>query len=157
MNAQHHDAPFGPQTPWPIHALVGLALASLVLVALFRWQQGDAPLTVEAPAQWTRTLHFQDTATGDIEVIDAKVNAAVAHFSGEHGFLRGTLRALTRERALRGIGPAQPFELVGHVDGRLTLRDPATGQRIPLQSFGPTNAAVYAGLRDARPDAPLNR
>jgi hypothetical protein len=29
----------------------------------------------------------------------------------------------------------------------LTLLDPTTQQRIDLESFGPTNAAVFAGLR----------
>ncbi|MBC7781542.1 MAG: photosynthetic complex assembly protein PuhC, partial [Proteobacteria bacterium] len=36
--------------------------------------------------------------------------------------------------------------LIGRADGRLTLADPATGQRIDLESFGPTNAAVFARL-----------
>ena len=105
-----------------------------------------------------RTLPGAEEAPeGAIAVIDAGTSEVVARYEGEHGFLRGSLRALTRERALRGLGPAQPFQLVGHVDGRLTLRDPATGQRIALESFGPTNAAVYARLRDARPEAVATR
>jgi len=65
---------------------------------------------------------------------------------GEAGFLRGSLRALTRERQRRGLGPAIPFELSARADGRLTLHDPATGERLDLESFGPTNAAVYARM-----------
>jgi hypothetical protein len=37
--------------------------------------------------------------------------------------------------------------LQGHVDGRLSLRDPATGSRIPLDSFGPSNLALFMPLR----------
>jgi hypothetical protein len=32
------------------------------------------------------------------------------------------------------------------VDGKLVLRDPATGERIHLESFGAGNAAVFAQL-----------
>ena len=42
-----------------------------------------------------------------IENRDATNDQVVARYQGEHGFLRGSLRALTRERALRGLGPAQ--------------------------------------------------
>ena len=36
--------------------------------------------------------------------------------------------------------------LIGRADGRLTLADPATGARIDLEAFGPTNAGVFARL-----------
>jgi hypothetical protein len=44
--------------------------------------------------------------------------------------------------------------LIGRTDGRLTLQDPSTGQRIDLESFGPTNAAVFASLRLAGTKTP---
>jgi len=31
----------------------------------------------------------------------------------------------------------------------MTLSDPSTGTRIPIESFGPSNVAVFAPLRDA--------
>jgi len=65
---------------------------------------------------------------------------------GTNGFLRGTLRGLARERKRQGIGPEAPFRLTAHDDGRLTLADPATGRRVDLESFGPTNAAVFSQL-----------
>jgi putative photosynthetic complex assembly protein len=65
--------------------------------------------------------------------------------------LRSTLRALARERHRENIGPQAPFVLVGRTDGRLTLLDPSTGQRIDLEAFGPSNAAVFASLRLAGP------
>ena len=65
---------------------------------------------------------------------------------GEQGFLRGTLRALARERKRIGAGSEAPFELVLRSDARLTLMDPVTQQRIDLESFGPTNAGVFARL-----------
>jgi putative photosynthetic complex assembly protein len=70
---------------------------------------------------------------------------------GEQGFLRGALRALSRERRARGLGSEQPFQLVARPDGRLTLIDPVTDQRIDLESFGPTNAGKFASLLEPAP------
>jgi putative photosynthetic complex assembly protein len=61
------------------------------------------------------------------------------------------LRALARERQKRDLGAGPAFELIARADGRLTLNDPATGERLDLESFGPTNAAVFARLLTAGP------
>lgn len=65
---------------------------------------------------------------------------------GTNGFLRSAMRGLVRERKRQGLGAEQPFELLGRADGRLTLVDPGTGRRIDLESFGPSNAAVFVRL-----------
>jgi putative photosynthetic complex assembly protein len=44
------------------------------------------------------------------------------------------------------MGSEAPFELIAQADGRLTLHDPATGKRVELESFGPTNAANFSRL-----------
>ncbi len=66
--------------------------------------------------------------------------------TGEQGFLRGTLRALARERKRRGFGPEQPFELIGRTDGRLTLIDPRPASASTSSPSDPTNAGVFARL-----------
>jgi hypothetical protein len=38
-------------------------------------------------------------------------------------------------------------------DGRITLDDPVTGRSIDLESFGPTNAAVFAKIMSAQTPA----
>ena len=68
------------------------------------------------------------------------------------GFVRGALRALTRERHARGIGPDKPFDLIARVDGRVTLMDPTTGQRVDLESFGPTNTAEFSRFLAMQPE-----
>ena len=148
MNA--HTVTPGPATrslPWPVWAMLGLALLTLAVVG---WQRlaGGAPAEVVDVA-WQRALHFEDRPNGDVAVVDAQDRREVARFSGEQGFLRGALRTLARERLRRGMGPSEPFILTGHANGRMTLSDPTTGTRIALESFGPSNLAVFAPLRDA--------
>jgi len=150
MQNTHSDSPLGHGTPWPIWAIGALLALTLAAVA-WQSQLGGGPVTADTPTvQWQRSLRFEDRPNGDIAVLDAKTEREVARFQGEQGFLRGSLRALARERQRSGMGPQAPFELTGHVDGRITLRDTATGQRIALESFGPTNSAVFSQLQWAR-------
>ena len=133
-------------------AWIGVMLLSmLVAVGLARWSGLD-PRTPDAAVQWQRDLHFRDVAGGDIVVLDHTTGQQVAQFSGEQGFLRSTLRALARERHRENLSSNVPFLLIGCTDGRMTLLDPSTGQRIDLESFGPSNAAVFANLRLAGQD-----
>lgn len=140
-------------TPAQRHILprhIGLALglvmfASLSLVAVVRWSGAEIRYA-DSPSQQVRLLRFADMDNGDIGVINAQDGSELARFSGEQGFMRGALRAMARERKRRDIGPMDPFELHARTDGRLTLIDPATHMRLDLESFGPTNAGLFAQL-----------
>ncbi len=144
------ESPLATARPWPAWLLGGLVVGTLLLAA--GWRLTGAAITEPAAAvMWQRSLNFEDRPNGDIAVLDASTRQQIASYQGEQGFLRGTLRALARERKRRELGPEQAFELIGHVDGRLTLRDPATGAQIALESFGPTNAAIFAPLQSATP------
>lgn len=131
--------------------LIGLLLAgalSLIIVA----RQAPPTPQAAAPAQQDRAqmrvLRFIDQPDGAVAAIDESSGTLVQRFEGEQGFLRGTLRAMVRERRMRDIGADQPFELILHHDGRLTLYDPSAGTRIALESFGPDNTRVFARLLD---------
>jgi putative photosynthetic complex assembly protein len=135
-------------------ALIG---ATLIAVAAVRLAGVDISSRSQAPAVAERQLHFDDLPDGSISVRDADAAPGTVLRvvpPGGDGFLRGTLRALVRQRRLAEVGPQAPFRLTAHADGRLTLDDPATGQRIDLEAFGPTNAAVFAELL---PPAPATR
>jgi len=140
-------------TPAQRHILprhIGLALglvmfASLALVAVVRWSGAEIRYA-DSPSQQVRLLRFADMDNGDIGVINAQDGSELARFSGEQGFMRGALRAMARERKRRDIGPMDPFELHARTDGRLTLIDPTTHMRLDLESFGPTNAGLFAQL-----------
>lgn len=136
--------------PAAVKLLGSLILLVMLLVAWARWQ-GLEVHQPDAKTLWQRELNFADGPGGVVLAIDAKTGEQIAIFQGEQGFLRSTLRALVRERKRSGMGPQAPLQLLGRSDGRLTLFDPATRQRIDLEAFGPSNVAVFAGL--LRPSA----
>jgi putative photosynthetic complex assembly protein len=132
--------------PRHIGVALGLVmLASLGWVGVVRWTGAEIRYA-DSPSQQVRLLRFEDRPNGDIGVFNAQTGADLAQFSGEQGFMRGALRAMARERKRRDIGPMDPFELHARTDGRLTLIDPATQMRLDLESFGPTNAGLFAQL-----------
>ena len=136
---------------WFLLGAAALVLFSLASVGLVRLT-GNGPDQRRAaePSTVERALRFEDRPDGSIAVVDGRTGALVASVQGEQGFLRGALRALSRERRARGLGSEQPFELIARPDGRLTLVDPVTDQRIDLESFGPTNAGRFASLLEPR-------
>jgi len=127
---------------------VGFLASVFLVVAVLRGQGMEIPQD-QGPVSWQRTLRFEDRPNGDVAVMEGLSSVEITRFVGEQGFVRGILRTLSRERMRRGIGSGPTFELIGHTDGRLTLLDPATGQRINLESFGPTNMASFAQLQPA--------
>jgi putative photosynthetic complex assembly protein len=146
MDTTHSPPPQRHILPRHIGVALGLVMfASLALVAVVRWS-GAEIRHADSPSQQVRLLRFEDRPNGDIGVVNAQTGADVAQFSGEQGFLRGALRAMARERKRRDLGPMDPFELHARTDGRLTLIDPATHMRLDLESFGPTNAGLFAQL-----------
>lgn len=146
MNASR--APMTAALPKPVKLLGSLLLLVLLAVGWARWQ-GVAVRFEDAPAVWQRELRFVDAPGGDVLALDALSGETVARFAGEQGFVRGTLRALVRERMRRSLDAQAPLRLVAHSDGRLTLTDPATGERIGLEAFGSSNLAVFAALKPA--------
>jgi putative photosynthetic complex assembly protein len=134
--------------PWAVKLLGSMLLLILMAVGFARWQ-GISDRQADAATVWQRDLIFADGPQGTVIVKDARNQTTIASFEGEQGFLRSTLRALVRERKRQGIGPDAPMQLMGRADGRLTLLDPSTQQRIDLEAFGPSNVAVFAGLQKA--------
>lgn len=134
---------------------IGVVLAGVLLSVATVRMSGVDVRTPDAPTLSSRSLRFEDGPAGSVLVLDAASGRVLEQVQGEAGFLRGSLRALSRERQRRGLGSGPAFTLIQRADGRLTLDDPATGERIDLESFGPSNAAVYQRLLSA-PLAPLS-
>ncbi len=125
---------------WTTACLLAFTLGAVALVRV----TGNGPDQLAAATITERLLRFEDRLDGGVAVIDGETGRLLTTITGEQGFFRGALRALARDRIARKIGSEQPFKLISRADGRLTLFDPVSGQRVDLESFGPTNAAVFA-------------
>ena len=136
----------------PLFAAGALVVLSIAAVAAVRWS-GMPISTPDAPVVAARVLQFADRQDGGIDVTDLATGQLVETVTGQSGFIRGTLRGLARERRRAGVGPAEPFTLLAHSDGRLTLVDPSTSRRVDLESFGPTNQAEFVRMLPDRPQA----
>ena len=135
---------------WVLWATAGLLSFTLMAVALVRIT-GQGPDQLAAATVSERLLRFEDAAGGGVAVIDGETGKLLTTITGEQGFFRGAVRALARDRIARKIGAEEPFKLISRADGRLTLFDPVSGQRVDLESFGPTNAAVFAQFLTMQP------
>jgi putative photosynthetic complex assembly protein len=131
----------------PTALIVGAAVAAGLAIATAAWFRLAPPMgPPDAPVVQQRQLLFADLTDGAIRVTDASTGETVELIEGEAGFARGTLRSLARERRRQSMDATTPITLQAHQDGRLALVDAATGERIELASFGPTNAAVFARM-----------
>lgn len=135
---------------WVLWSVGSLLLFTLVAVGLVRIT-GNGPDQLAAATLTERLLRFEDRPDGGVAVIDGVTGKLLTTVTGEQGFLRGAIRALARDRAARKIGSEQPFKLISRTDGRLTLFDPVSGQRVDLESFGPSNAGVFAPFLTMQP------
>jgi putative photosynthetic complex assembly protein len=133
----------------PLYAIGAVLLLVLVGVAGVR-MSGTPIRTPDAEAVAVRSLRFEDRRDGSVAVLDARNGQQIESIQGEAGFLRGALRAMARERRKQGLGSEPAFELIARADGRLTLSDPATAERVDLESFGPTNAGAFRRLLTAQ-------
>jgi putative photosynthetic complex assembly protein len=146
-HSHHHDPHAIPRAP--IVAAAALVLVTLLTVAGARWAglATNSSARTGEPVTAVVEAFFDDRDDGAVVVREAGSGRVLTVAEpGSGGFLRGTLRALVRERRQHGLGAEQPFRVLAHPDGRLTLEDPATGRRMDLSAFGPSNVAVFARL-----------
>ena len=130
----------------PGAAILLMIAVTLAIISFARFNASPSPQAAPERIAQQRTLRFDDLPDGAVAAIDTSDGHVVQRFEGEQGFLRGTLRAMARERKLYSVNRAEPFELLLYADGRLTLLDPQTGMRIALESFGATTTSVFARL-----------
>jgi len=129
----------------PVAGGAALILATLALVGGPQTPARVARLG-QVPLR-ERLLRFEDAADGAVVVRDARDGSLLQRFpAAEGGFVRGTLRALVRERRQEEVGDQAPFRIAAWADGQLTLEDTATGRIVDLTAFGMTNATVFSQL-----------
>jgi putative photosynthetic complex assembly protein len=137
-----------------------LGVAALILlvvggVGLARYMGAGAPAIPAGEPLLARSLSFDDRPDGSIVVRDAVAGDQITLIEpGSNGFIRGTLRALVRERRQHDFGRETAFRLAAWPDGRLTLTDPNNGRMLGLEAFGSTNRDAFARLLTAKEGAP---
>ena len=156
MNNRDSQKSFNPITRLHFQAMLIVMLLSLTYVT-YTTQFSSPIKTEESRVLQSTQLVIKDDSNGDIliELINNHNSTStgehlgvnkVLRYTGEQGFLRGTLRALARERRLRNLTSDAPFELTLLEDGRLSINDTLTKKGIDLEAFGPDNVAVFVEI-----------
>jgi putative photosynthetic complex assembly protein len=138
-----------PLVPLYLAAAVAVFVIGIAFGAVrFGWFKEPAPV---ASVVAERALTFADGPAGTVVVRDAVSGAEVKRIaSDQDGFVRYGVRALAKRRTRAGGTPDQAFVLTQWSDGRLTLFDPVTRDRIEVASFGPDQVRGFRGLLDER-------
>lgn len=148
MHDHAHDAPI-PRLL--LRAVMGLVLFSIVAVLVGQFTQRGLVMTPPATAAEEIGLTFAAQPGGEMIVRNADGGATVAILPADgDGFIRGVLRGLERGRVLNRLTDEPVYLLTRSVDGRLTISDPKTGERIDLNGFGNDNLAAFARLLPSR-------
>lgn len=144
-------APFPRLQLAAVVTVLGIVLASATFARLTGFAvSSQAPLPIASVA-----LHFNDMQDGSVAVVNADTGRLIARVPARGGgFIRSTMRVLATARAHDNIGPAAAFILNEMPGGTFQLFDPATGQRLDLVAFGPTNEGEFATLFFARGATP---
>jgi putative photosynthetic complex assembly protein len=130
--------------------VVALVAATVLLAGAARHTGAGATRLAEPTGGRSLDLRFEDTSGGGILVTDVAGRMPPQQLvAGQDGFVRVALRSLARERIAEGAGPDRPFRLGRQDDGRLWLRDLATGRLLYLDAYGYANAQSFARLIDA--------
>jgi len=139
---------------FPRRALIGAGtLVTFVFCSVCFARMSGIGITEVPEAQplQTRELRFVDRSDGAVIVDDARNDSTIAVLMpGTNGFVRGVMRSFARERRRENDGTEPPFLLTRWNDGRLTIEDSATHERVELISFGPTNLAAFAQFMNDR-------
>ncbi len=134
--------------PTGLLVAVGCLLGfTLLAVGLYSNLKGPAPLEVNYEGSISRDLRFVDLGAGKVGIYDWPAGGQIATLPpGEENFIRGVLRGLARERRGIGVGDDIPFRVTRLGDGRMTLKDLATGRILLLDAFGPSNSGSFKSL-----------
>lgn len=147
-------APADDFTP-PRGFLIGAGfLATVALAAAFVGGAANVGTfrMEESPTVESRLLTIIDVGVGRAQVTDAETGRLlrVTNPGVEDGFVWGAVNGLSYGRKQMGAPIDAPYELARREDGRLTLTDLMTGQKVFLDSFGYGNAAAFARLLEQK-------
>jgi putative photosynthetic complex assembly protein len=131
-----------------LRGVAALVLMSLVMVTGARIL-GITPANTpddSVPVVKERLIQIMGELDGSAKVADADGVVFLDLGPMEGGFINGVDRALERVRMQSKVVGNPPVRLVLFADGRLALRDPATGWRAELIGFGDDNRDAFLAL-----------
>jgi putative photosynthetic complex assembly protein len=144
---QTSDIPnMSPPKSFLVLAILLIACTFWAAVAATRFGEGkfDVP---DGQIVASRSLSFNDAPDGGILVYDYNAGTLASKIEpNTNQFMRGAIRGLARSRRAMQIKATAPFVLTQWDDGRLTLDDPSTGERVAVSSFGPTQIESFRAL-----------
>lgn len=139
----HHDL----DPPRPLLIAAGVLIAGSFLLAFLGRQTGigrtDTPV---APIVAAYELRMLPQGNGTIGVYLTDGTPIRLLPIEQAGFVSGVLRGFSRGRSLAKVPNDVPYALIRHADGQLVLQDTATGERVLIDVFGPTNAKTFVDL-----------
>tara|TARA_R110002020_G_scaffold36134_30_gene108739 strand:+ start:1262 stop:1768 length:507 start_codon:yes stop_codon:yes gene_type:complete len=128
--------------------LIGFAMSAI----LFGMKTGvGTMINVYGQPVAIRDIVIDGAHDTKITITDAQTGEVIKILLPEEsGFIRGSLRALSRMRLVAEQPATLPYRLIEWENGSVSLSDTATGERLYLNAFGPDNAAAYAELLASR-------
>lgn len=154
---QSQGGPAGKQRPgsrFPrLPLALGLGLIGFTFCAIIFGMTTGMGVMREVSGQplAIRDITIAGTHDTEITIYDARSGDVITSLSPtEGGFVRGSLRGLTRIRQVAGTPLDQPYRIIKWESGAVSLSDTATGERIYLNAFGPDHAAAYEQLLASR-------
>jgi putative photosynthetic complex assembly protein len=135
---------------WFLLGAAGLMISTMLFAFVARQTDKGALRLSRAPDVAQLMIRFDEQADGSV-LVRRQADDAVLEVLPRDGstFLRGVLRSLHRERAMKRVERGAPFLLARRPDARHAIIDPVTGSRIELDGFGPSHSAAMARLMDA--------
>lgn len=133
-----------------LRAIAVMLVLVVVLVAYARLT-GVPPMAI--PSQdgvvQDRSVHLVVARSGAVKVLAEDGNTVIADLdANEAGFVSGVARSLAMKRKRANVANDTPVHILRFDDGRIGIKDDASGWRAQLTGFGKDNAAAFARLLD---------
>ena len=132
-----------------LKAMAGIALAALALTTF--GVLTDRPHEAQihtAPVVKQLLIEINESATGGTIITDMEGNVLADTGPSERGFYTVVRSGLEFNRRKARIEGNPPVTLLRFADGRVGLRDDATGWKISLVGFGQDNARYWYEIID---------
>ncbi len=142
--SQHHTHEITGIHKAPLYGALGVVIFALVLVVGAVLAKDDKAVPADVSVE-ERSLYFLDAKNGVVAVYDAATRTKLGSFSkGEGAFVRISMRSLMRQRVLKEVDLNLPFKLIKTAKGDLKITDPASGEAIRVNAFGPLAIESFA-------------